>query len=145
MPTLTAAQMEATIRRYYDGCNEADVAKMAGCFTPDAVHYFPQGMTREPFRGAAEIARRWAAVVQKLQARWTIDHLLIDPAKAEAVLEWSNFTAGGLVRGTEWIAFDPASGLIREVRAYLAAPPAQGQARLELGGFDYAGRGYPLA
>jgi hypothetical protein len=118
---------------------------MTGCFTPDAVHYFPQGMTREPFRGAAEIARRWAVVVQKLQARWTVDHILTDPAKAEAVLEWSNFTAAGLVRGTEWIAFDPASGLIREVRAYLAAPPAQGQARLELGGFDYAGRGYPLA
>jgi hypothetical protein len=145
MPELTAARMEATIRRYYDGCNEADVAKMTGCFTPDAVHYFPQGMTREPFRGAGEIARRWAAVVHKLQARWTIDHLLIDPANAEAVLEWSNFTAGGLVRGTEWILFDRDSGLIREVRAYLAAPPAQGQAKLELGEFDYAQRGYPLA
>ena len=34
---LTAENMENVIRRYYDGCNEADVAKMAGCFTPDAV------------------------------------------------------------------------------------------------------------
>ena len=41
---LTADQMERVIRRYYDGCNEADVAKMAGCFTLDAVHYFPPGM-----------------------------------------------------------------------------------------------------
>jgi hypothetical protein len=49
------------------------------------------------------------------------------------------------VRGTEWVLFDRESGLIREIRAYLAAPPAQGQAKLELGEFDYAQRGYPLA
>jgi ketosteroid isomerase-like protein len=144
VPELTAHEMEQTIRRYYDGCNEADVAKMVSCFTPDAVHYFPQGLTRGPFRGAQEIAQRWRSVVQKAGARWTIDHMLIDPAKGEAVLEWSNFTANGLVRGTEWELFDRESRLIREIRAYVAAAPAAGATRSELGEFDYARRGYPL-
>jgi ketosteroid isomerase-like protein len=144
-PAFTAQEMEQTIRRYYDGCNEADVDKMVSCFTADAVHYFPQGMTRGAFRGAQEIAQRWRSVVRKLGARWTIDHILIDPAKGEAVLEWSNFTASSLVRGTEWVLFDRGSHLIREIRAYVAAAPAQGATRLELGGFDYAQRGYPLA
>ncbi len=35
----TRARMEATIRRYFDGCNAADVDLMAACFTPEAVHY----------------------------------------------------------------------------------------------------------
>ena len=110
---LTADQMERVIRRYYDGCNAADVAKMADCFTPDAVHYFPPGMPGGPFRGARTIAESWRQVVQKAQARWTIDALLLDPATGRAVIEWSNFTQGrnALVRGTEWVEFDRDSGL----------------------------------
>ena len=76
---LSADQMERVIRRYYDGCNAADVAKMADCFTPDAVHYFPPGMPGGPFRGAHAIAESWRQVVQKARARWTIDALLLDP------------------------------------------------------------------
>jgi hypothetical protein len=144
---LTAQHMEQLIRRYYDGCNQADAGKMTGCFTPDAVHYFPPGMTRGPFRGAEEIARRWCSVVEKLGAWWTIDNLLIDPAKGQAVIEWSNFTQGRnhVVRGTEWVLFDRDCGLIREIRAYLASPPARDLERLELEAFDYAGRGYPVS
>jgi ketosteroid isomerase-like protein len=144
-PAFTAQEMEQTIRRYYDGCNEADVDKMVSCFTADAVHYFPQGMTRGAFRGAQEIAQRWRSVVQKLGARWTIDHILVDPVNGEAVLEWSNFTATSLVRGTEWVLFDRESRLIHEIRAYTAAAPAPGATCSELGEFDYARRGYPLA
>jgi hypothetical protein len=143
---LTADQMERVIRRYYDGCDAADVAKMAGCFTPDAVHYFPPGMPGGPFRGAQAIAEAWKRVVQKAQAHWTIDALLLDAGTGRAVIEWSNFTRGrnALVRGTEWVEFDRDSGLIREIRAYLAAPLPRDLERAQLEGFDYAGRGYPV-
>jgi len=143
---LTSDHMERVIRRYYDGCNAADVAKMAGCFTPDAVHYFPPGMPGGPFRGANTIAQCWKQVVEKAQARWTIDALLLDPAAGRAVIEWSNFTRGRnpLVRGTEWVEFDRDAGLIREIRAYLAAPLPRDLERAQLEGFDYAGRGYAL-
>jgi hypothetical protein len=143
---LSADHMERVIRRYYDGCNAADVAKMAGCFTPDAVHYFPPSMPGGPFRGAQAIAESWKRVVHKAQARWTIDALLLDPASERAVIEWSNFTQGRnpLVRGTEWVEFDRDSGLIREIRAYLAAPLPRDLERAQLEGFDYAGRGYPV-
>jgi len=143
---LSDDQMERVIRRYYDGCNAADVAKMAGCFTPAAVHYFPPGMPGGPFRGAQAIAESWRRVVQKAQARWTIDALLLDPLTGRAVIEWSNFTQGrnALVRGTEWVEFDGESGLIREIRAYLAAPLPRDLERAQLEGFDYIGRGYPV-
>ena len=37
------------------------------------------------------------------------------------------------------------SGRIEEIRAYYASPQDPSLKYLELGGFDYAGRGYPLA
>ena len=37
-------EMESVIRRYFEGCNEGSVGKIASCFVPDAVHYFPPGM-----------------------------------------------------------------------------------------------------
>jgi hypothetical protein len=49
-----------------------------------------------------------------------------------------------LDRGAEWVVFDKESGLIQEIRAYYASPQAKDLERLELGGFDYAGRGYRL-
>lgn len=49
-----------------------------------------------------------------------------------------------MLRGDEWYLFSER-GLIREIRAYYASPQTETLARLELGGFDYAGRGYPLA
>jgi len=143
---LTAAQMESVIRTYYDGCNEAVAEKMIACFTPDAVHYFPPGMYDGPFRGAAKIAERWQAAVANLGSYWTIDALVIDERKAEAAIEWTHFKTkqGTVLRGAEWVVFDRASGLIKEIRAYYASPQAQDLERLELGGFDYEGRGYQL-
>lgn len=143
---LSAAQMEAVMREYYDGCNEADREKIRRCFTPDAVHYFPPGMYAGPFRGAGTIAERWRAAVEKSGSYWTIDALLIDAGRAEAVIEWTHFkTAQGTVlRGAEWVVFDKVSGLMQEIRAYYASPQASELERLELGGFDYEGRGYEM-
>jgi len=141
---LTAAGMERIIRVYYDGCNRADRATMIACFTPDGTHYFPPGMYAGPFVGAETIADRWVAAVETFGSAWTIDSFIADPAAGHAVVEWSHFKQfqGTVLRGIEWFDFDADSGLIREIRAYYASPQDASLERLELGGFDYVGRGW---
>ncbi len=51
---------------------------------------------------------------------------------------------GLVLRGDEWYEFDPDTGLITEIRGYLASPSAPGASRLELEGFPYAERGYTM-
>jgi len=142
-----AVAMDQIIRKYFDGCNEADIDKMVSCFTSDAVHYFPPGMYEGPFRGAKTIAGKWRAAVQNLGSYWSVDRLLIEPLRYEAVMEWTHYKTkqGTILRGIEWYEFDQASGLIKEIRAYYASPQAADLPRLELGGFDYEGRGYPMS
>ena len=65
---LTAEHMESLIRRYFDGCNDADVEGMAACFTPDAVHYFPPGMYGGAWRGARTIAELQRAHLVRITA-----------------------------------------------------------------------------
>jgi SnoaL-like domain len=146
-----APAMERLIRRYFDACNDADIDAIAACFTEDAVHYFPPGMYGGPFRGARTIAQRWCDAVNTLGSYWTVDRLVIVPGSWEAVMEWSHFKTkrGQMLRGIEWYEHDPASGLIREIRAYYATPqPQDGPGfelrGFELGGFDYAARGYKM-
>lgn len=143
---LTDEGMSEVIHTYFGGCNEADVGKMTACLTDDAVHYFPPGMYGGPFVGAAAIAQRWVHAVQTLGSVWTIDQILTDPGSGRAVAEWTHFKSftGTVLRGDEWYVFDPVSGRIAEIRAYYASPQATDVTRLELGGFDYAGRGYAL-
>ncbi len=142
-----AERMERVVRTYFDGCNEANTAKMLSCFVPDAVHYFPPGMYEGPFRGAQKIAERWCQAVATLGSYWTVDKLLVEPVTYQAVMEWTHFKTkqGKMLRGIEWYEFDAASGLISEIRAYYASPQAPDLDRLELGGFDYEGRSYPAA
>lgn len=143
---LSAASMEASIRRYFDACNAADAEAIASFFTINAVHYFPPGMYEGPFVGADTIARRWVQAVENLGSIWTVDNVITDPATGSAVIEWTHFKTrrGQVLRGDEWYRFDLATGLISEIRAYYASPQDPGLDRLELGGFDYEGRGYPL-
>ena len=145
---------EATIRRYFDACNAGDHAALLACFTPDAVHYFPPGLPGVPWRGAEAIAARWVWCVQHLGSQWTIEKVLV--SGDEAVIEWTHWkrNAGTAQRGDEWYVFDAATALIREIRAYYAAPAvkeaqdlpvaANGLRMGELVDFDYAGRGYHL-
>ncbi|MGQ0620640.1 MAG: nuclear transport factor 2 family protein [Panacagrimonas sp.] len=144
-PPLTLASMEAHIRAYFDACNSGDPERVAAYFEPEGVHYFPPGMYGGPFRGALEIGRRWQAAVQTFGSYWTVDQFIGDPATRRAVIEWTHFKRrdGVILRGDEWYVFGE-SGLIREIRAYYASPQDRGLVTLELGGFDYAGRGYPL-
>jgi hypothetical protein len=145
--TAKARRMEQLIRTYFDGCNEADVDKISACFVPEAVHYFPPGMYEGPFRGARTIGEKWRAAVENLGSYWTVDHVIVDPDTDRAVIEWTHFKTrhGKVLRGDEWYAFDASSGLISEIRAYYASPQDPSLDRLELGGFEYATRGYPDA
>lgn len=148
MPTaapLTRASMEAHIRAYFEACNSGDPERIAAYFEPDGVHYFPPGMYGGPFRGGLEIGKRWQAAVQTFGSYWTVDHFIGEPETRRAVIEWTHFkrAQNTMLRGDEWYLFSEA-GLIQEIRAYYASPQDRGLAALELGGFDYEGRGYPL-
>lgn len=146
-PALSAQQMRERIIAYFDACNSGDAQAIAAHFVPDAVHYFPPGMYQGPFRGAETIGERWAWAVETLGSHWSVDEFIGDPATGRAVIEWTHTkrAKGVVLRGDEWYRFDPATGLIAEIRAYYASPQDPARERLELEGFDYAGRGYPEA
>jgi len=131
----------ATVQRYYDGCNTADVALMRSTFTDDVVHYF---VDHAPVRGADGLARYWAKVGPRTKAYWSIDHALAQDD--EVVIEWSmRWTPIGhareeLLRGAEWYTF--RDGKIAEIRAYHANHHLAAPENAELHGFPYADRGY---
>jgi methyltransferase len=141
-----AGAYEALLREYYEACNAADPERIAACFEPDAVHYFPPGMYGGHFQGARTIGERWSDAVARLGSYWVIEQVMVDADRDRAVLEWTHYKtrAGTVLRGDEWFEFDPRSGRIREVRAYYASPQAPDLERLELQGFDYEGRGYSM-
>ena len=146
MRDTTAAGLEATIREYFDGCNEANFEKMTGCMEDDAVHYFPAGAPQGTFFGAKAIAEGWMTAVKNLGSIWTIDRVLVDAGRLEAVIEWTHFKPkqGIHLRGDEWYIFSDR-GLIKEIRAYYACPAATDPARThEIGDLDYEGLGYPM-
>ena len=153
--TDTLHPHERLIRRYFDACNAADFTALMSCFTPDAVHYFPPGLPEIPWRGAETISRKWLWCVENLGSQWTIEKILISHNSPEAVIEWTHWKRKFKTaqRGDEWYVFDEASGLIKEIRAYYAAPAAKDAGELPLVGdthmgelveFDYAQRGYHL-
>lgn len=144
MTKLTAPEIEGRVRGYMAACTSGDAAAIAAYFAPDAVHYFPPGMYGGPWHGADLIAGRWAAAVAERGSAWTVDAIVVDPDRQQAVCEWTHFKteADVVLRGAEWYEFDD-EGRIREIRAYYASPQDPSLRRLELGGFDYATRGYP--
>ena len=152
---MPASDYERTIRAYFDACTAGDAGAIAAFFAPDAVHYFPDGDTypdgspQRAFRGAEAIGHGFGdRFGGEFRTVWTVDHVLIDPERREAVIEWSNFkpavSADARLRGAEFYRFD-ADGRILEIRAYYACPPGAPGRPYELGDFDYAGRGYPMA
>lgn len=143
---ITKEGMEQWIRAYFDACNSGNVARIAAYFEPDAIHYFPPGMYGGPFRGALAIAERWHAAVRDIGSYWTVDQYIGEPQSRRAVIEWTHFKrkTGVILRGDEWYIFSER-GLIQEIRAYYASPQDQSLQRLEIGGFDYAERGYPMS
>ena len=74
--------------------------------------------------------------------------MLCDPRSRRAVIEWTHFkrVPAIVLRGDEHGSVSSApGGCIEEIlAAYYASPQDPALKQLELGGFDYAGRGYPL-
>lgn len=145
MRDTSSAGLLATIREYFDGCNEANIEKMVNCFEPDGVHYFPAGAPQGTFFGAQAIAEGWVKAVQNLGSIWTIDRSVVDAEKLEAVIEWTHFKpkVGVYLRGDEWYVFSER-GLIKEIRAYYACPTATDPKNHMLGDFEYEQLGYPM-
>lgn len=137
--------MEQTIRAYFDACNRGDIAGIRSFFVAEATHYFPAGTPFGALRGAQAIAECWARCVEEWGSHWTVDNFVGDPDNGQAVIEWSHFKRkpGLLLRGDEWYRFD-TDGRILEIRAYYACPTHAGVQDHGIGGFDYAGRGYPM-
>ena len=130
-----------TIKRYYQGCNTADYDLMMSTFTPEVVHYF---VDHGAVRGADGLANYWVKVGPRTQARWTLDHALVQ--EPEAVIEWSmRWTppatgVAEVLRGSEWYLFE--DDLIAEIRSYHANHFLSDPKNRELWDFDYDGRGY---
>lgn len=146
MQKLSPSTMEKCVRSYMAACSAGDAAGIAACLAADALHFFPPDMYDGPWRGGRYIADRWAEFAQQRGSVWTIDSMAIDIERRCVVCEWSHFkgSTAVILRGIEWYEFNDA-GLITEIRAYYASPQAKDLKRLELGGFDYEGRGYPTA
>lgn len=146
MPQQTATEIEDRVRAYMDACTAGDADAVASHLTVDAVHYFPPDMYDGPWRGGALIGARWAEAVAERGSAWTVDAIVVDVERQQAVCEWTHFKtrAGVVLRGAEWYEFDD-DGLISEIRAYYASPQDKTLDRLELGGLAYADRGYPMA
>ena len=130
----------ATIRKYFEGRNRADVEMMMSTFDADITHYF---LNDPPVRVAKEIATKWAAFNQEGRtARWTVDHAIEEGD--EAVIEWTlvytrpdRSPPTTVFRGAEWYVF--RRGRIFEIRAY----ELTGERRNELNEYPYITRGYP--
>ncbi len=137
--------LEQRIREYFAACNSGDAERIATHFEPEAVHYFPAGAPQGTFAGADAIGAGWASFVARLGSRWTVDHVLVDASRREAVIEWTHHKpgSGSYLRGDEWYRFSER-GLISEIRAYYACPAPDPALTHELGDFPYAARGYPV-
>ncbi|WP_190812798.1 nuclear transport factor 2 family protein [Saccharopolyspora pogona] len=144
-PAAQRTLMEERIRVYFDGCNEADVDKMAAQFTENAVHYFPPGL-EGPWVGNRTIGENWRRLVLTIGSAWSIERMILEPESLQGVIEWTHWKTrmNGYLRGDEWYKFDPETGLITEIRAFYAAS-SDGRDEVTIEGFDYAAEGYCLA
>ena len=134
--------LAACVRRYFDGCNEADREKLYSCFAEGVVHYFPPGVGG-PYVGKKAIADLWIESVRVNGSRWTIDRLVAD--ERSAAIEWSHFKPliGECIRGAEWYEFDEG-GRMTAIRAYYASPRDKTHKVNELEGFPYETSDYPI-
>jgi hypothetical protein len=136
-----AQKMEQMVAAYFEACNKVDARAIASCFAPGAVHYFPHAA---PIRGGTNIGEMIVQIIRNSGGEYFIDRMFTNVEHHAAAVEWSKTfnEKDRIVRGFEFYEFDPDTLLIREIRGYFAAPFNAKQARNELVGFDYTGRGY---
>ena len=142
---LTADHMENTARAYMSACTAGDADAIAATLTQDALHFFPPDMYDGPWTGGRNIADKFANFVRTGGSSWAVDLMLVDLSQRTVASEWTHFKgrSGVILRGGEWFQFSE-DGLIQEIRVYYSSPQDKTLPKLELGGFDYAGRGYAL-
>ena len=104
----TAAALEATVRGYMDACTAGDADGIAAFLSGNARHYFPPDMYDGPWKGARVIAQRWATAVRERGSSWTVDAIVVDEPRRQAVCEWTHHkgSLGVILRGAEWYEFD---------------------------------------
>ena len=134
-------KMEQMVAAYFEACRKIDSKAIAACFAPGAVHYFPHV---PPVHGGEGIGELIVQLIRGGGGEFFIDRILTNVEQHAAAVEWSRTfnEKDRILREYEFYEFDPDALLIREIRGYYAAPLNAEQARHELVGFDYAGRGY---
>jgi ketosteroid isomerase-like protein len=131
------------IARYFNGANAGDASQMLPCFADDVAVY-TSGIP--PRFGSAAVAQHFVDIHPTIQARWTIDHAVVQ--EPEVVVEWSMLwrAAGSdaeeLSRGIDWFVFG-ADDRIRQIREFVITNHPVAGSPLER--FPYAERGYPTA
>jgi hypothetical protein len=95
---------------------------------------------------SASAAKPAQAAPSPLALWWGAAKMFCPCASNEAVIEWTHWKRKTRTaqRGDEWYVFDDASGLIKKIRAYYAAPAVKDIPIGELVEFDYKGSGYHL-
>src|SRR2546430_6568154 len=111
-----AQRMEQVIRTYIQACNDADVETIAASFCPEAVQY----TSHLKWSGAATIGGNFAKIVREQGDFWTVDQLITDVDRCVATLEWTAVIRqhARVVRGGDWVGFEPQTFCIQEVRIY---------------------------
>ncbi len=139
----TAQRIERVIRAYVKALNDGYADGIAACFCKDAVHYFP---ATPKISGATALGVHHTNLTRGREVCWTVDQMLVDVDRCEAVLEWTRFDHNGprYLRGVNWFVLEPDTFQLREVRCYWAAASNPDLARQELQDFDYPKRGYPI-
>ena len=133
----------STIKQYYEGCNTQNSALMISTFTDDVIHYFVDHSSVSTANG---LANYWCKVAPRTQAKWTVDHAIVQ--EPEAVIEWSmlwkplSAEKHEVLRGTEWFFF--RNEKIAEIRSYHCNFFLNDRKNRQLHDFDYAGRGYTV-
>ncbi len=136
-----AQKMERMVAAYFEACRNLDANAIAACFASGGVHYFPH---IPPVHGGDKIGGLIVQLLRSNGGEFFIDKMFTNVEQHAAAVEWSRTFSekSRIVRGYEFYEFEPNTLLIREIRGYYAAPFDAEQARNELVGFDYAGRGY---
>jgi len=125
---------QSHIEDYFAACTAGDAARVAGCFTADAVVY---DLNHRPVRGAEQIAAFFARVREQwTDAAWWVDTFLEggDRAVSEWAMSGRKDGEPFVVRGSEHYAFD--GGLIAEIRQYWRFDPSHPDSGLV--DFNYA-------
>ncbi|WP_349358125.1 nuclear transport factor 2 family protein [Stappia sp.] len=132
------AALVQAVEAYFRACNSGEKSAFFSLFEDNACHYLPKGMFG-PFTDVESLYVQWRRDAEDNGAYWVLDTVFADPQAGTAVAEWTAVKPAQKIwfRGVDVFRF-AATGKIREVRVYYAAPRDPAIGPNELGGYDYA-------